>query len=114
MRLPSCFNRLSRSPVRTVLCRQQADSTGWPILVPLKNHDSRSAFGVGAFQHPLVRGPQSSRSSPLSMPCMRKNIPLAVNLKFILEGEEEAGSAIFQKALQLHKNLLDAKPPDHG
>jgi len=37
-----------------------------------------------------------------------KNIPLAVNLKFILEGEEEAGSAHLQQTLQLHKNLLAA------
>src|SRR5712672_1417040 len=37
-----------------------------------------------------------------------KNIPLAVNLKFILEGEEEAGSAHLQQTLQLHKNLLNA------
>lgn len=37
-----------------------------------------------------------------------KNIPVAVNLKFILEGEEEAGSANLQKTLQLHKNLLQA------
>ena len=35
-----------------------------------------------------------------------KNIPLAVNLKFILEGEEEAGSEHLQSTLQLHKNLL--------
>ena len=37
-----------------------------------------------------------------------KNIPLAVNLKFILEGEEEAGSTRLQQTLQLHKNLLNA------
>jgi acetylornithine deacetylase/succinyl-diaminopimelate desuccinylase-like protein len=35
-----------------------------------------------------------------------KNVPLAVNLKFILEGEEEAGSEHLQQTLQLHKNLL--------
>jgi acetylornithine deacetylase/succinyl-diaminopimelate desuccinylase-like protein len=35
-----------------------------------------------------------------------RNIPLAVNLKFILEGEEEAGSEHLQQTLQLHKNLL--------
>jgi len=35
-----------------------------------------------------------------------KNIPLAVNLKFVLEGEEEAGSDHLQQTLQLHKNLL--------
>lgn len=37
-----------------------------------------------------------------------KNIPLAVNLKVILEGEEEAGSTNLQKTLELHKNLLGA------
>src|SRR5262245_32927731 len=35
-----------------------------------------------------------------------KNIPLAVNLKFVLEGEEEAGSEHLQQTLGLHKNLL--------
>ncbi|HYL84081.1 MAG TPA: M20/M25/M40 family metallo-hydrolase [Candidatus Angelobacter sp.] len=35
-----------------------------------------------------------------------KNIPLAVNLKVILEGEEEAGSPNLQHTLDLHKNLL--------
>jgi acetylornithine deacetylase/succinyl-diaminopimelate desuccinylase-like protein len=37
-----------------------------------------------------------------------KKIPLSVNLKVILEGEEEAGSPHLEKTLQLHKNLLDA------
>jgi acetylornithine deacetylase/succinyl-diaminopimelate desuccinylase-like protein len=37
-----------------------------------------------------------------------KNISLAVNLKFILEGEEEAGSAHLQQTLQLRRNLLGA------
>src|SRR5882757_9257752 len=37
-----------------------------------------------------------------------QNIPLAVNLKFILEGEEEAGSTHLQQTLELHKNLLNA------
>jgi acetylornithine deacetylase/succinyl-diaminopimelate desuccinylase-like protein len=37
-----------------------------------------------------------------------KNIPLGVNVKFILEGEEEAGSTHLQQALELHKNLLGA------
>ncbi|GAC1641061.1 MAG: M20/M25/M40 family metallo-hydrolase [Candidatus Acidiferrum sp.] len=35
-----------------------------------------------------------------------KKIPLAVNLKVILEGEEEAGSPHLQQTLELHKNLL--------
>jgi acetylornithine deacetylase/succinyl-diaminopimelate desuccinylase-like protein len=35
-------------------------------------------------------------------------IPLAVNLKVIFEGEEEAGSTNLQRTLELHKNLLDA------
>ena len=37
-----------------------------------------------------------------------KKIPLAVNLKVILEGEEEVGSPNLQKTLELHKNLLSA------
>src|SRR5690242_1594990 len=35
-----------------------------------------------------------------------KQIPLAVNLKVIFEGEEEAGSTHLQQALELHRNLL--------
>jgi acetylornithine deacetylase/succinyl-diaminopimelate desuccinylase-like protein len=35
-----------------------------------------------------------------------KKIPLAVNLKVILEGEEEAGSPNLQHTLELHKNVL--------
>jgi acetylornithine deacetylase/succinyl-diaminopimelate desuccinylase-like protein len=37
-----------------------------------------------------------------------KKIPLGVNIKVIFEGEEEAGSANLQRALELHKNLLGA------
>jgi acetylornithine deacetylase/succinyl-diaminopimelate desuccinylase-like protein len=37
-----------------------------------------------------------------------KNIPLAVNLKVIFEGEEEAGSTNLEHTLQSHKNLLGA------
>jgi acetylornithine deacetylase/succinyl-diaminopimelate desuccinylase-like protein len=35
-----------------------------------------------------------------------KNIPLAVNLKFVLDGEEEAGSPHLEETLKLHRNLL--------
>jgi len=35
-------------------------------------------------------------------------IPLAVNLKVIFEGEEEAGSPNLQRTLELHRNLLGA------
>jgi acetylornithine deacetylase/succinyl-diaminopimelate desuccinylase-like protein len=34
------------------------------------------------------------------------NVPPAVNLKFVLEGEEEAGSRHLEETLKLHKNLL--------
>jgi acetylornithine deacetylase/succinyl-diaminopimelate desuccinylase-like protein len=37
-----------------------------------------------------------------------KNIPLTVNLKVILDGEEEAGSPNLERTLLLHRNLLDA------
>ena len=36
-----------------------------------------------------------------------KKIPLAVNLKVIFEGEEEAGSEHLQQTLELHKNLME-------
>jgi len=36
------------------------------------------------------------------------NISLAVNLKFVFEGEEEAGSRHLEETLRLHKNLLKA------
>jgi acetylornithine deacetylase/succinyl-diaminopimelate desuccinylase-like protein len=35
-----------------------------------------------------------------------KNIPLAVNLRFLLEGEEERDRSILERTLRLHKNLL--------
>ena len=35
-----------------------------------------------------------------------KKIPLGINVKVVLEGEEEAGSPNLEKTLQLHKNLL--------
>src|SRR6202011_3024817 len=35
-----------------------------------------------------------------------KKIPLAVSLKLVLEGKEEAGSPNLQRTLELHKNLL--------
>jgi len=35
-----------------------------------------------------------------------RKIPLAVNLKVIFEGEEEAGSPNLERTLELHKNLL--------
>ena len=37
-----------------------------------------------------------------------KKIPLAVNLKVLLEGEEEAGSTNLKRTLELHRNLLGA------
>ena len=37
-----------------------------------------------------------------------KKIPLGINLKVVLEGEEEAGSTNLQRTLELHKNLLGA------
>ncbi|HEX3121301.1 MAG TPA: M20/M25/M40 family metallo-hydrolase [Candidatus Acidoferrum sp.] len=37
-----------------------------------------------------------------------QKIPLAVNLKMIFEGEEEAGSTNLEKTLQAHKDLLGA------
>jgi acetylornithine deacetylase/succinyl-diaminopimelate desuccinylase-like protein len=44
-----------------------------------------------------------------ALDALRANkIPLVVNLKLILEGEEEAGSQNLERVLLAHKNLLDA------
>jgi acetylornithine deacetylase/succinyl-diaminopimelate desuccinylase-like protein len=37
-----------------------------------------------------------------------KKIPLGINLKLLLEGEEEAGSTNLQRTVEAHKNLLGA------
>ena len=49
---------------------------------------------------------RSSRCSPPSMRCDAANIPLSANLKFFLEGEEEAGSPNLARTLAAHRDCF--------
>jgi acetylornithine deacetylase/succinyl-diaminopimelate desuccinylase-like protein len=82
----------------------------------------RIPFPEGTPQHPAIyeddwriyARSSSDDKSPIiallaAIDALRaKNIPLSVNLKVILEGEEEAGSPDLERTLLLHRNLLDA------
>ena len=83
---------------------------------------TRIPFPVGTAGHPAVyeddwriyARSSSDDKSPIiaflaAIDALRaRNIPLGVNVRFILEGEEEAGSTHLRQALELHKNLLGA------
>ena len=89
-----------------------------PLVAKNANRHSgrseESAFSLSADHRRIYARSSSDDKSPIiailaALDALRaQNIPLAVNLKFILEGEEEAGSTHLQKTLQLHKNLLNA------
>ena len=82
----------------------------------------RIAFPENTPQHPAIYNDDwriyarssSDDKSPIiallaALDALRaKNIPLTVNLKVILDGEEEAGSPNLERTLLLHKNVLDA------
>jgi acetylornithine deacetylase/succinyl-diaminopimelate desuccinylase-like protein len=110
---------------------QPVDPSAWtdksPFTPVLRDHSIEAGGKIIPFPNPPAASPgayqddwriyarsASDDKSPIvailaALDALRaKNIPLAVNLKFILEGEEEAGSAHLGQALQLHKNLLKA------
>ena len=80
------------------------------------NWPTADARGVATFQDDwrIYARSASDDKSPIvailaAIDALRaNNIPLGMNVKFILEGEEEAGSTHLQQALDLHKNLLGA------
>src|SRR6266566_2654490 len=98
-----------RSPFTPVLRDNSIEAGGKPIPFP-----NPSTAGPYADDWRIYARSASDDKSPIvailaALDALReKNIALAVNLKFILEGEEEAGSAHLQQTLQLHKNLLPA------
>jgi acetylornithine deacetylase/succinyl-diaminopimelate desuccinylase-like protein len=100
-----------KSPFTPVLRDNSIEAGGKPIPFP----EIRNG-GANAYQDDwrIYARSASDDKSPIvailaTIDALRaQNIPLAVNLKFILEGEEEAGSTHLQQTLQLHKNLLGA------
>ncbi len=98
------------SPFTPVLRDNSIEAGGKPIPFP----DSPAASNNYHDDWRIYARSASDDKSPIiailaALDALRaKNIPLAVNLKLILEGEEEAGSTHLQQTLQLHKNLLQA------
>ena len=100
-----------KAPFEPVLRDKPIEAGGKPIPFP-----EATAATANAYQDDwrIYARSSSDDKSPIvailaALDALRaKNIALAVNLKFILEGEEEAGSTHLQQTLQLHKNLLKA------
>ena len=132
---PVVYGKLMAPPAtRTVIFYahydgQPVDPSAWtdgspfePVLrsAAMEAGGKRIAFPEGSAQHPAVYSDDwriyarsaSDDKSPIiallaALDALRaKRIRLAVNLKVIFEGEEEAGSMNLQKTLELHKNLL--------
>jgi acetylornithine deacetylase/succinyl-diaminopimelate desuccinylase-like protein len=100
-----------KSPFTPVLRDNSIEAGGKPI--PLPDPSTTSAESYRDDWRIYARSASDDKSPIVAILAAldglrSKNIPLAINLKFILEGEEEAGSAHLQQALQLHKNLLQA------
>ena len=99
-----------KSPFSPVLRDNSIEAGGTPIPFP----DSPAGSNSYKDDWRIYARSASDDKSPIiavlaALDALRaKNIPLAVNLKLILEGEEEAGSTHLQQTLQLHKNLLQA------
>jgi acetylornithine deacetylase/succinyl-diaminopimelate desuccinylase-like protein len=100
-----------KSPFTPVLRDNSIEAGGKRILFPDSSSSSANSYQD---DWRIYARSASDDKSPIvallaALDALRaKNIPLAVNLKFILEGEEEAGSTHLQQTLQLHKNLLQA------
>src|SRR5882762_1495828 len=98
-----------KSPFTPVLRDNSIEAGGKPIPFP-----NPSTAGPYADDWRIYARSASDDKSPIvailaALDALReKHIALAVNLKFILEGEEEAGSTLLHQTLQLHKNLLPA------
>jgi acetylornithine deacetylase/succinyl-diaminopimelate desuccinylase-like protein len=110
---------------------QPVDPTAWTDSQPfeptlrsasIESGGQRIPFPADTPQHPAIYNDDwrlyarssSDDKSPIiallaAIDALRaKNIPLAVNLKLILDGEEEDGSPNLERVLLAHRNLLDA------
>lgn len=98
-------------PFEPTLFTGPFESGGKPIPFP---HDSPQHPAIYNDDWRIYARSSSDDKSPIvallaALDAMRaKKIPLAVNLKLILDGEEEDGSPNLERVLLAHKNLLDA------
>jgi acetylornithine deacetylase/succinyl-diaminopimelate desuccinylase-like protein len=99
------------SPFEPVLRSAAIEAGGKRIPFPANGAGTRSVYND---DWRIYARSASDDKSPIvallaALDALRaKRIPLAVNLKVIFEGEEEAGSPNLQRTLELHKNLLGA------
>lgn len=97
------------SPFTPVLRTDSIEAGGRRIAFPDSDSASRSSYGD---DWRIYARSSSDDKSPIvallaALDALNaQHIPLAVNLKVIFEGEEEAGSTHLQQTLELHKNLL--------
>src|SRR6267142_3671786 len=96
-----------KSPFTPVLRDNSIEAGGKPIPFPTPSKSSSYADDWRIYARSASDDKSSIVAILAALVAVRdKNIPLAINLKFIFEGEEEAGSTHLQQTLQLHKNLL--------
>lgn len=134
---PIVFGKLPAANARRTLIfyahydGQPVDPAAWtdgkpfePVLRTdsLENGGKRIPLPANSLQHPAIYNDDwriyarssSDDKSPIvallaALDALRANkIPLGVNLKVILDGEEEDGSPNLERVLLAHKNLLDA------
>src|SRR5213596_867406 len=97
------------APFEPVLRSAAIEAGGKRIPFPTNGANTRGAYND---DWRIYARSSSDDKSPIvallaALDALRaKNIPLAVNLKVIFEGEEEAGSPNLERTLELHKNLL--------
>jgi acetylornithine deacetylase/succinyl-diaminopimelate desuccinylase-like protein len=97
-------------PFEPVLRDASIEAGGKRIPFPENKAEHRSIYND---DWRIYARSSSDDKSPIvallaALDALRAKIPLAVNLKVIFEGEEEAGSTNLQRTLELHKNLLGA------
>jgi acetylornithine deacetylase/succinyl-diaminopimelate desuccinylase-like protein len=98
-------------PFEPTLFTGPFESGGKPIPFP---HDNPQHPATYSDDWRIYARSSSDDKSPIvallaALDAMRaKKIPLGVNLKLILDGEEEDGSPNLERVLLAHKNLLDA------
>src|SRR5207245_8465749 len=99
------------APVEAALRDAHIEAAGKRIPFPANSAGHRSIYND---DWRIYARSASDDKSPIvallaALDALRaRKISLALNLKVILEGEEEARSANLQRTLELHKNLLGA------
>ncbi len=101
--LPAPSTPSSSTPTTTA--SPSPPPTGRSRPSPLKSTPS-TAKPASTLAPPETTKPPSSPSSPLSTPFAPHTFPSHANIRFVWEGEEEAGSPHLEDLLDAHRNLI--------